>query len=85
MPVPRGGASAPPAEGPVFAPGGTVLITGGTGALGRIVARRLVTEHGVRHLVLAGRRGPEAPGAAGVQEEFAGLGALRPQPVDHLL
>ncbi|MFF2808233.1 type I polyketide synthase [Streptomyces sp. NPDC058000] len=37
--------------------GGTVLITGGTGVLGRELARHLVTEHGVRHLVLAGRRG----------------------------
>ncbi|MGH3377988.1 MAG: polyketide synthase dehydratase domain-containing protein, partial [Actinoallomurus sp.] len=40
---------------------GTALITGGTGALGRLVARHLVTEHGVRHLVLAGRGGPDAP------------------------
>ncbi|MBP2327048.1 acyl transferase domain-containing protein/NADPH:quinone reductase-like Zn-dependent oxidoreductase/acyl carrier protein [Kibdelosporangium banguiense] len=36
---------------------GTVLITGGTGALGALLARHLVTEHGVRHLVLASRRG----------------------------
>ncbi|MEU8633145.1 SDR family NAD(P)-dependent oxidoreductase [Amycolatopsis sp. NPDC048633] len=41
-------------------PDGTVLITGGTGALGGLVARHLVTEHGIRHLVLASRRG-EAP------------------------
>ncbi|GLY37989.1 polyketide synthase [Amycolatopsis sp. NBRC 101858] len=39
---------------------GTVLITGGTGALGSLLARHLVTEHGIRHLVLASRRG-EAP------------------------
>src|ERR1044072_1118454 len=37
--------------------GGTVLITGGTGALGRELARHLVTEHGVRKLVLIGRGG----------------------------
>ncbi|XVS67553.1 SDR family NAD(P)-dependent oxidoreductase [Actinosynnema sp. CA-299493] len=44
-----------------FGPGSTVLITGGTGALGLLVARHLVTAHGVRRLVLAGRRGGAAP------------------------
>src|SRR5690606_15585469 len=33
---------------PVWDPDGTVLITGGTGTLGRLVARHLVTVHGVR-------------------------------------
>ncbi|ASQ92663.1 hypothetical protein CGL27_05405 [Streptomyces sp. 11-1-2] len=42
----------------------TVLITGGTGTLGGLVARHLVERHGVRDVVLAGRRGPDAPGAA---------------------
>ncbi|MER6168355.1 type I polyketide synthase [Streptomyces violaceorubidus] len=42
---------------PTWDPDGTVLITGGTGGLGRVLARHLVTEHGVRHLVLAGRTG----------------------------
>ena len=54
---------------------GTVLITGGTGTLGGLVARHLVRERGVRHLVLAGRRGPDAPGAAALAEELTGLGA----------
>ncbi|MER5968385.1 SDR family NAD(P)-dependent oxidoreductase [Streptomyces sp. NPDC002055] len=54
---------------------GTVLVTGGTGALGSAVARHLVAEHGVRHLVLTSRRGFEAPGAAELREELAGLGA----------
>ncbi|MFG3422678.1 SDR family NAD(P)-dependent oxidoreductase [Micromonospora sp. NPDC048063] len=45
-------------------PDGTVLITGGTGVLGRIVARHLATTHGVRHLLLAGRRGAAAEGIA---------------------
>ncbi len=44
-------------------PDGTVLITGGTGGLGRELARHLVAGHGVRHLLLASRRGLEAPGA----------------------
>ncbi|MBU3868218.1 acyltransferase domain-containing protein, partial [Streptomyces sp. 4503] len=43
---------------------GTVLITGGTGGLGALLARHLVVEHGVRSVVLTSRRGVEAPGAA---------------------
>nr|WP_267899253.1 type I polyketide synthase [Nocardia stercoris] len=54
---------------------GTVVITGGTGGLGTLVARHLVSEHGVRSLVLAGRRGPDAPGAAELTAELTGLGA----------
>ncbi|WP_330347003.1 SDR family NAD(P)-dependent oxidoreductase [Streptomyces sp. NBC_00582] len=56
-------------------PDGTVLVTGGTGGLGALVARRLVTEHGVRHLVLASRRGLDAPGATELVAELRGLGA----------
>ncbi|MDX3804280.1 type I polyketide synthase, partial [Streptomyces sp. AK04-3B] len=56
-------------------PDGTVLVTGGTGALGALVARHLVTHHGVRHLLLTGRRGPDAPGAAELAAELTGLGA----------
>ncbi|WP_033334159.1 SDR family NAD(P)-dependent oxidoreductase, partial [Streptomyces novaecaesareae] len=56
-------------------PNGTVLITGGTGVLGALVARRLVTEHGVRHLLLLGRRGPQAPGATELTTELTALGA----------
>ncbi|MEV7541042.1 type I polyketide synthase [Streptomyces sp. NPDC089915] len=54
---------------------GTVLVTGGTGGLGALVARHLVTEHGIRHLVLTSRRGPGAPNAAGLREELTALGA----------
>ncbi|MFD0417095.1 SDR family NAD(P)-dependent oxidoreductase [Streptomyces sp. NPDC127108] len=56
-------------------PHGTVLITGATGTLGALVARHLVTEHGARHLLLTGRRGPDAPGAAELVAELEGLGA----------
>jgi acyl transferase domain-containing protein/acyl carrier protein len=59
----------------VFAPEGTVLITGGTGALGALTARHLVTEHDVRHLLLTSRRGADAPGADDLRAELAGLGA----------
>ncbi|MDQ1025087.1 acyl transferase domain-containing protein/acyl carrier protein [Streptomyces umbrinus] len=54
--------------------GGTVLVTGGTGALGAHVARWL-TGHGAQHLVLIGRRGPDAPGAAELREELTAAGA----------
>ncbi|MEU0530417.1 type I polyketide synthase [Amycolatopsis tolypomycina] len=50
---------------------GTVLITGGTGTLGALTARHLVTAHGVRHLVLVSRRG-EAPE---LRDELTALGA----------
>ncbi|APU21398.1 polyketide synthase family protein [Actinoalloteichus sp. GBA129-24] len=53
---------------------GTTLITGATGTLGRVLARHLVTERGVRHLLLAGRRGPGAPGATKFVAELADLG-----------
>ncbi|MFC4069619.1 SDR family NAD(P)-dependent oxidoreductase, partial [Actinoplanes subglobosus] len=55
--------------------GGTVLVTGGTGGLGALVARHLVTAHGVRDLVLTSRRGNAAPGAAELSAELTGLGA----------
>ncbi|WP_309232403.1 type I polyketide synthase [Micromonospora tarensis] len=50
---------------------GTVLVTGGTGALGALVARHLVVAHGVRHLLLASRRG----GGADLAAELGALGA----------
>ncbi|MCS0603078.1 type I polyketide synthase [Streptomyces sp. LP11] len=54
---------------------GGVLVTGGTGALGRIVARHLVTAYGAERLVLLSRGGPGAPGADGLREELTALGA----------
>ncbi|WP_371675367.1 type I polyketide synthase [Streptomyces sp. NBC_01276] len=64
-----------PALDPALDPEGTVLITGGTGTLGALLARHLVTEHGVRHLVLTSRRGPAAEGADGLTTELTALGA----------
>jgi type I polyketide synthase AVES len=54
---------------------GTVLITGGTGLLGGLVARRLVEAHGVRRLLLAGRRGPAAEGLDSLTSELRERGA----------
>ncbi|WP_410618703.1 type I polyketide synthase [Amycolatopsis sp. cmx-8-4] len=56
-----------------WAPRGTVLITGGTGALGAQVARRLAAT-GAERLVLTGRRGLDAPGAAQLRDELTALG-----------
>ena len=58
-----------------FASDGAVLITGGTGALGGLVARHLATRHHVRELVLASRRGDAAPGAAPLREALERAGA----------
>ncbi|MEU8250475.1 type I polyketide synthase, partial [Nonomuraea sp. NPDC048916] len=59
--------------GPGFGDTGTVLVTGASGALGGLVARHLVTRHGVRHLVLLSRTpGTEAAKLAG---DLAELGA----------
>ncbi|GAA3117239.1 hypothetical protein GCM10020254_75080 [Streptomyces goshikiensis] len=63
------------ARTPAFGPDGTVLITGATGALGGLVARHLATSYGVRRLLLVGRRGAAAPGAAELVRELAESGA----------
>ena len=54
---------------------GTVLITGGTGALGRVIARHLIVEHGVGHVLLASRRGPDAEDALALEAQLESLGA----------
>ena len=53
----------------------TVLVTGGTGVLGQLIARHLVVAHGVRHLLITSRRGAAAPGAAELVESLTSLGA----------
>ena len=58
-------------------PEGTVLITGGTGVLGALTARHLAQEHGARHMLLASRAGPDAPGAGELAEELPSLAAAR--------
>ncbi|MEU9118122.1 SDR family NAD(P)-dependent oxidoreductase, partial [Streptomyces sp. NPDC048483] len=54
---------------------GTVLITGGTGTLGGLLARHLVVERGVRRLLLTSRRGLDGPGAGDLVVELEALGA----------
>ncbi|MFE7356174.1 type I polyketide synthase [Streptomyces sp. NPDC057543] len=73
--VPLDEAAAKPRKRRTLDPEGTVLVTGGTGSLGMLVARHLVATHGVRHLLLAGRRGPDAPGARELVAELCEAGA----------
>ncbi|MFI6499680.1 type I polyketide synthase [Nonomuraea typhae] len=76
-----GDASTSAAKGAATYPGastwmhGTVLVTGGTGGLGSLIARHVVDRHGVRDLVLVSRRGPEAPGAGSLAAELREGGA----------
>ncbi|ALG09888.1 acyl transferase domain-containing protein [Kibdelosporangium phytohabitans] len=60
-------------DGPEWRPRGTVLVTGGTGALGVHVSRWLA-RRGARHLVLTSRSGPAAPGADDLVTELAERG-----------
>ncbi|HEX2314119.1 MAG TPA: type I polyketide synthase, partial [Thermomonospora sp.] len=73
--VPRLTRVAPAASSVALDPEGTVLVTGATGALGSLVARHLVTEHGVKHLLLTSRRGEAAEGATELKADLTALGA----------
>ncbi|MGW7007908.1 SDR family NAD(P)-dependent oxidoreductase, partial [Streptomyces sp. NPDC054933] len=64
-------AAGPDTEARPYDPDGTVLITGASGSLARLFARHLVTEHGVRHLLLVSRRGASAE----LSDELGALGA----------
>ncbi|MFI9240332.1 type I polyketide synthase [Streptomyces sp. NPDC053079] len=54
---------------------GTVLVTGGTGALGGLLARHLVTRHHVRRLVLLSRHGLRSAAARRLAAELEESGA----------
>ncbi|HEX2131234.1 MAG TPA: acyltransferase domain-containing protein, partial [Actinophytocola sp.] len=73
--VPRLTRTTLPAPTDVFDGDGTVLVTGGTSGLGALTARHLATRHGVRHLVLTSRRGPDTPGATELVDELTTAGA----------
>ncbi|MCX4783637.1 type I polyketide synthase [Streptomyces sp. NBC_01264] len=54
---------------------GTVLVTGGTGALGAVIARHLVAEHGAARLLLLSRTGEQADGVPELLDDLRGIGA----------
>lgn len=56
-------------------PSGSVLITGGTGQLGGLLARHLVADHEIRSVILISRQGARAPGAETLRRELEVLGA----------
>uniref|UniRef100_UPI0035E41E60 type I polyketide synthase n=1 Tax=Streptomyces zagrosensis TaxID=1042984 RepID=UPI0035E41E60 len=56
-------------------PEGTVLITGGTGTLGALVAEHLVRTGQTRNLLLVSRGGPQADGASELAAGLTELGA----------
>ena len=60
---------------PVLDPEGTVLVTGGTGCVGGLVAAHVVGVWQVRRLLLVSRRGLEAPGARELVGRLGELGA----------
>ncbi|ABP55223.1 type I polyketide synthase [Salinispora tropica] len=64
-----------PRDGIPWSADGTVLITGGLGGLGSLVARHLVTRHQVRRLLLTSRSGAMAPGAAELVADLTAAGA----------
>ncbi|WP_443742707.1 beta-ketoacyl reductase [Streptomyces sioyaensis] len=69
--VPAPAAGKPPRRS--WRPRGTVLVTGGTGALGAHIARWLAA-NGAEHLVLTGRRGADVPGVAALCSELRDQG-----------
>jgi acyl transferase domain-containing protein/NADP-dependent 3-hydroxy acid dehydrogenase YdfG/acyl carrier protein len=71
--VPAGGAKK--LDGVAIDPERTILISGGTGALGAEVARHLVGEHSARHLLLVSRSGEDAEGAGELRSELEEGGA----------
>uniref|UniRef100_UPI000563D7FA SDR family NAD(P)-dependent oxidoreductase n=1 Tax=Streptomyces hygroscopicus TaxID=1912 RepID=UPI000563D7FA len=64
-----------PSSAVALDPDGTVLVTGGTGTLGGLVAEHLVRTWRVGRLLLVSRRGPDAPGARDLAVRLEELGA----------
>ncbi|MEU1229516.1 SDR family NAD(P)-dependent oxidoreductase [Streptomyces sp. NPDC005828] len=68
--------AAPEAEPrPPAGPDGTVLVTGGSGGLGRLLVKHLAVRHGARHFTVLSRRGEDAPGTRELADELAAVGA----------
>ncbi|MFG1949486.1 type I polyketide synthase, partial [Nonomuraea sp. NPDC048826] len=72
--VPRLTRSTPAGTSPPDFDHRTVLITGGTGALGSLVARHLAGRFPASHLLLISRQGPDAPGADALHQQLTAAG-----------
>ncbi|MBP2328241.1 acyl transferase domain-containing protein/acyl-CoA synthetase (AMP-forming)/AMP-acid ligase II/acyl carrier protein [Kibdelosporangium banguiense] len=84
--VPRLVASDPPTgAAPQLDPDGTVLITGGTGALGASLARHLVATYGIRNLLLVNRSGRTPAWAADLPAQVIACDVSDPAAVDALI
>ncbi|MET8853225.1 SDR family NAD(P)-dependent oxidoreductase [Amycolatopsis sp. NPDC004625] len=92
--VPRLARAAAPQREHAWNPDGTVLITGASGVLGGLLARHLVTVHGVRHLLLLSRSAPDTTELTGasvtavacdVADRAALEAALAQIPAEHPL
>ena len=59
---------------------GTVLVTGGTGGLGALVATHLVEAHGVRDLLLTSRRGRRPQGRPSWSQSWSAWGRRSGSP-----
>lgn len=60
---------------PLLNTSGAVLVTGGTGALGALLARHLILEYKAQRLVLLSRSGLDAPEATTILADLSSLGA----------
>ncbi|WP_281180830.1 type I polyketide synthase [Nocardia lijiangensis] len=74
--VAASGAELAESVSPVWDGDGTVMITGGSGVLGSMLARHVVSAHGVRRVLLVSRRGESAEGFADLREELLACGAV---------
>jgi acyl transferase domain-containing protein len=66
--------STPGDRAPTLDPEGTVLISGGTGALGAVLAEHLARVHGAKNMLLLSRAGADAEGAGELIGRLEGLG-----------
>ncbi|GAA0561511.1 hypothetical protein GCM10010172_50890 [Paractinoplanes ferrugineus] len=62
---------------------GTVLLTGGTGALAGVLARHLVTAYGIKHLLLVSRQGERSPRASRLRADLGAAVTIRAADTAH--
>jgi len=75
MPITASGSELSGPAAPRWDRTGTVLVTGGTGGLGALLARHLIVHHQVGHLLLTSRRGAATTDVRRLRDELSELGA----------